>query len=89
MKTIIELNYIAHNGSSLLLKENIEFVPGIGTIIENESLSDSSCTGFFVVINSTCNREDNKSYKCIITALETNREIYKENLEQFIEQLIL
>ncbi|RXK03809.1 hypothetical protein CRV02_01030 [Arcobacter sp. CECT 8989] len=86
MKKEITLKFIAHNGSTILREEEIDFLPGIGTAFKDDSLRDSSCTGLFIVVDSSCIVKDGK-YLCLIDALETNEEIYKQGLQEFVLQL--
>jgi|GEM_PF-4212508 len=83
----ITIEYIAHNGSSLLLKEDIDFLLGIGTTIENPSLKNSGCTGLFMITKSSCIKQNDNSYICTIEALEVTKEVYKRNLEEFVREL--
>lgn len=86
MNKDISLRFVAHDGSTVLKEETIDFLPGIGTAFRDNSLKDRSCTGLFVVVDSSCTLKDGK-YLCDIESIEVNEEIYKKRLEEFVLQL--
>lgn len=81
MKKEIEINYIAHNGSTQLKSDIIDFLPCIGSSFVIKELKSNSCSGFFITTEANCEIINDK-YICTVTAIEGNYDIYERGLRE-------
>lgn len=83
MKTKIELQYL-RDGTGLA-KELIDFLPTIGTVIENDSLKYPSGEKleekYFVVVSTKC-KKINNTFICEVSANATTKEKYQKWIEE-------
>jgi hypothetical protein len=83
MKTKIVLKYLTDNGTPIDgAVEEIDFLPSIGTAIENNSIElDNS--DYFVVVEVSC-KKTNDSFVCEVEAMATDRNIHKRCIKEQI-----
>lgn len=89
MGTKIELHYLT-DGTGLA-KESIDFLPSIGTVIENNTLryknGDKIEESFFVVVGVEC-KKTNGIFVCEVLANATTKENYQDWIEDMkIDQI--
>lgn len=89
MGTKIELQYL-RDGTGLA-KESIDFLPSIGTVIENNSLrydnGDKIEESYFVVVRVEC-KKINSVFICEVLANATTQENYEDWIEDMkIDQI--
>jgi hypothetical protein len=82
MKTKIKLHYLK-DGTGIAIEE-IDFLPSIGTVMENNSLKYSSLEkveeSYFVVVSAKC-KKTNDIFTCEVLANATTQEKYQNWIE--------